>query len=136
MAADFRTSTRALTHPSLPPLAEALLDPAASLVALLKSDRNPYRNFIFVGRASTCDVVLRDASVSKAHAVFDSEQSTWKLRDNRSHNGTWVDGLRLAANKPTPVAHGSAIVFGAYPAYLIMPDELHRILGTMGPPDA
>ena len=77
----------------VPRLAASLLDEDVRLAPLSKSDRNPYQNFIFVGRASTCDVILRDASVSKTHAVFerDGQQPLWKLRDNRSHNGTWVN---------------------------------------------
>jgi FHA domain len=130
-AAEFRTSTRqgVLARPQVE---ELLLDEGASLAPLTKSDRNPYDNFIFVGRASTCDVIFRDASVSKSHAVFERDDArVWRLRDNGSHNGTWVDGRRLAPKTRVPVASGHAIVFGAYPAYLIMPDDLRRILETM-----
>jgi pSer/pThr/pTyr-binding forkhead associated (FHA) protein len=89
-------------------------------------------------RASTCDVILRDASVSKTHAVFerDDQQPLWKLRDNRSHNGTWLNRSRLPPEARLPVASGDSIVFGAYPAYLISPDELRRILATMDAVDA
>jgi pSer/pThr/pTyr-binding forkhead associated (FHA) protein len=135
-AAEYRTSTREGT-PAIPTVAEALLDEDVCLAPLSKSERNPYQNFIFVGRASTCDVILRDASVSKTHAVFerDDEQPLWKLRDNRSHNGTWVNRSRLRPETRIPVASGDAIVFGTYPAYLLSPEELRRILGTMSPLD-
>jgi pSer/pThr/pTyr-binding forkhead associated (FHA) protein len=81
---------------------------------------------------------LRDASVSKTHAVFerDDQQPLWKLRDNRSHNGTWLNRSRLPPEARLPVASGDSIVFGAYPAYLISPDELRRILATMDAVDA
>lgn len=131
---EFRTSTREAS-PAMPPLASALLDADARLLPLIKSGRNPYENFVFVGRSSTCDIILRDASVSKAHAVFE-QGVEWRLRDNGSHNGTWVNGRRLAPKAPVVLASGDAVVFGAYPAYVIMPDELRRTLGTMGPPDA
>jgi pSer/pThr/pTyr-binding forkhead associated (FHA) protein len=131
---EYRTATREET-PSMPPLASAMLDPDARLLPLIKSGRNPYANFIFVGRASTSDIVLRDASVSKAHAVLE-RGTDWRIRDNGSHNGTWVNASRLAPKTPVVLTSGDAIVFGAYPAYLIMPDELRRILETMGPPDA
>lgn len=135
-AADYRTSTHEGT-PAMPTVTEALLDKDVCLAPLSKSARNPYQNFIFVGRASTCDVILRDASVSKTHAVFerDAQQPLWKLRDNRSHNGTWVNRARLRPEERIPVASGDSIVFGAYPAYLISPDELRRILATMDPVD-
>jgi pSer/pThr/pTyr-binding forkhead associated (FHA) protein len=135
-AADYRTSTHEGV-PAMPTVIEALLDEDVRLAPLSKSDRNPSQNFIFVGRASTCDVILRDASVSKTHAVFEREgqQPLWKLRDNRSHNGTWVNRSRLHPEARVPVASGDSIVFGAYPAYLISPDELRRILATMAPVD-
>jgi pSer/pThr/pTyr-binding forkhead associated (FHA) protein len=131
-AADYRTSTHEGT-PTIPTVNEALLDRSVYLAPLAKSDRNPYQNFIFVGRASTCDVILRDASVSKTHAVFerDAQQPLWRIRDNRSHNGTWVNRARLQPEARIPVASGDSIVFGAYPAYLLFPDELRRILATM-----
>ncbi|MGD0529176.1 MAG: FHA domain-containing protein [Polyangiaceae bacterium] len=128
-AAEYRTSTQE-GFPALPSVAEALLDDGVCLAPLSKSERNPYQKFIFVGRASTCDVILRDASVSKTHAVFerDERQPLWKLRDNRSHNGTWVNGERLGPESRVAVTSGDALVFGAYPAYLLSPEELRRIL--------
>jgi pSer/pThr/pTyr-binding forkhead associated (FHA) protein len=135
-AAEYRTSTHEGT-PAVPSVAEALLDQGVCLAPLSKSERNPYQNFIFVGRASTCDVILRDASVSKTHAVFerDAGQPLWKLRDNHSHNGTWVNRARLRADARVPVASGDSIVFGAYPAFLLSPEELRRILATREPVD-
>jgi len=135
-AADFRTSTHEGT-PTMPTVTDALLDRGVCLAPLSKSDRNPYQNFIFVGRASTCDVILRDASVSKTHAVFerDDQQPLWRIRDNRSHNGTWVNGTRIGPDARVPVTSGDSIVFGAYPAYVIWPDELRRILAAMAPAD-
>jgi hypothetical protein len=129
-AAEYRTSTHEGVPP-IPTVTEALHDEGVCLAPLSKSERNPYQNFIFVGRASTCDVILRDASVSKTHAVFEREGALWKLRDNRSHNGTWVNRSRLGPETRVPVASGDSVVFGAYPAYLISPDELRRILATM-----
>jgi pSer/pThr/pTyr-binding forkhead associated (FHA) protein len=133
-AGDYRTATNEGT-PALPTVAEALLDGRVCVAPLSKSSRNPYQNFIFVGRASTCDVILRDASVSKTHAVFerDDDQPLWKLRDNHSHNGTWVNRSRIRPEARVAVGSGDSIVFGAYPAYLLLPDELRRILATMDP---
>jgi pSer/pThr/pTyr-binding forkhead associated (FHA) protein len=130
-APEYRTSTREETPP-LPSVSEALREEGVLLAPLRKSARNPYENFIFVGRASTCDVILRDASVSKTHAVFERDgDALWKLRDNRSHNGTWVNYARLRPNARIPVASGDAILFGAYPAYLVSPEELRRMLAEM-----
>ncbi|HEX8793481.1 MAG TPA: FHA domain-containing protein [Polyangiaceae bacterium] len=141
-AAEYRTATRDAVRsaPPLPPLADVVLD-ETYVAPLVKSGRNPYENFIFVGRASTCDVVLRDASVSKTHAVLEHDPSAaphagWRIRDNGSHNGTWVNSRKLTPRDPVAVAGGDALVLGAYPAYVILPDALRRILSGMGPPRA
>jgi hypothetical protein len=128
---EFRTASHAAAF-QVPTIANALAGDSAGLVPLAKSDRNPYQNFIFVGRAATCDVILRDSTVSKSHAVFERDDATgaWTLRDNRSHNGTWVDEERIRGGARVTVRGGAVLVFGAYPTYLIMPDELRALLGT------
>ncbi|HTQ45439.1 MAG TPA: FHA domain-containing protein [Polyangiaceae bacterium] len=138
-AAEFRTATRDAAR-ALPSLQDVVLD-ETFVAPLIKSGRNPYENFIFVGRASTCDVVLRDPSVSKTHAVLEHDPAAaphagWRIRDNGSHNGTWVNSRKLTARDPVPITGGDAIVLGAYPAYVILPDALRRILAGMGPPHA
>jgi pSer/pThr/pTyr-binding forkhead associated (FHA) protein len=108
------------------------------LAPLSKSERNPYQRFIFVGRASTCDVILRDASVSKTHAVFerDERQALWKLRDNRSHNGTWHNGERLEDGERVSLESGDVIVLGSYPVYFMRSPDLMKILArpSLRPP--
>ena len=138
-AAEYRTATRDAVK-ALPALQDVLLD-ETFVAPLVKSARNPYENFIFVGRASTCDVVLRDASISKTHAVLEHDPSAaphtgWRIRDNGSHNGTWVNSRRLTPRDPVAIAGGDALVLGAYPAYVILPDALRRILSGMGPAGA
>lgn len=135
-AAEFRTATRDAVR-RLPALEDVFLD-ETYVAPLVKSGRNPYENFIFVGRASTCDVVLRDPSVSKTHAVLEHDpaaapHASWRIRDNGSHNGTWVNSRRLTGREPVALAGGDALVLGAYPAYVILPDALRRIISGMGP---
>jgi hypothetical protein len=135
-AAEFRTATRDGMQ-ALPALEDVLLDDTY-VAPLVKSGHNPYENFIFVGRASTCDVVLRDPSVSKTHAVLEHDPAAaphagWRIRDNGSHNGTWVNARKLTPREPVALAGGEALVLGAYPAYVILPDALRRILSGMGP---
>lgn len=129
---EFRTATRKGSA-ALPPVEEALRASSLRAVPLAKTDRNPYEAFVFVGRASTCDVILRDVSVSKSHAVFELEPDGWIVRDNRSHNGTFVGERRLALGERARVASGDAVRFGTYPVYFMMPQDLRRILEAMGP---
>src|SRR5208282_3815640 len=82
-ARDFRTATLGAPE-SIPPLGEVIGDAATQVVPLEKSARNPYDGFLFLGRASTCDIIIRDASISKTHAVIEPQPGHWLLRDNRS----------------------------------------------------
>jgi pSer/pThr/pTyr-binding forkhead associated (FHA) protein len=124
---EFRTATRDATT-SLPPFDTVLADPATCVLILEKAGKNPYEGFVFVGRASTSDVVIRDASISKSHAAFDYAYGAWHVRDNRSHNGTSVNGRRLASGERVRIESRDALVFGAYPVYVVMPDDLKRLI--------
>ncbi len=120
-----RTSTDRIVPPTL---AAAVADPSTGVIPVAKSGRNPYGTFVFVGRGPTSDVVLRDQSVSKSHAWFEEEQGAWFVRDNRSRNGTLVDGRRLPPNERVLVTSGAQITFGGYPAYFLEPAALERVL--------
>lgn len=50
-----------------------------------------------VGRDATADVVLSDDGVSRRHAQVGREARGVVVRDLGSTNGTWVNGVRLAA---------------------------------------
>lgn len=52
-----------------------------------------------LGRLGTNDLPLADDSVSRLHAVLESRNGTWCLRDMSSRNGTWVNGERLSAER-------------------------------------
>jgi hypothetical protein len=126
-AREFRTATLG-TPESIPPLGEVILDPATQAVPLEKSPRNPYDGFLFLGRASTCDIIIRDASISKTHAVIEPAAGSWHLRDKRSRNGTWRNGERLKENDRVELASGDVIVLGSYPLYFMLADDLMRQL--------
>jgi hypothetical protein len=134
-AREFRTSTLSAPE-SIPPLVTVTTDPATQVVALEKSPRNPYDGFLFLGRASTCDVIIRDASISKTHAVIEPRGETWHLRDNRSRNGTWRNGERLKDGERVLLASGDVIVLGSYPIYFLRSPDLMKLLlrGSMRPP--
>jgi pSer/pThr/pTyr-binding forkhead associated (FHA) protein len=132
---EFRTSTLNLPD-SIPPLGAVILDPETNVVPVEKSQRNPYDGFIFLGRASTSDVVIRDASISKSHAVIAPKDGTYALRDNRSRNGTWHNGERLGEGKQVELASGDVIVLGSYPIYFVRSAELVKMMtrGSLRPP--
>lgn len=89
---------------------------------------NPVSNGVTVGRLLTNDIVVDVASVSRFHAVLQRDEKTgaWSLSDAGSDNGTFVDGQRLAAQQPRPLADGTRVRFGATELTFVMPAGLVR----------
>lgn len=67
---------------------------------------------VVVGRAARCDVVIADDSVSATHARLEFDHGAWRITDLDSANGTSVEGVRLAAQVPTPLPYGSTVRLG------------------------
>ena len=72
-----------------------------------------------VGRDPTCDVVVNDASVSRKHARLERWGSNWAVIDERSANGTFLDGKRVLE---TMLQAGQELRFGAV-AYRVELEE-------------
>lgn len=68
-----------------------------------------------LGRDEEADVVLIDETVSKLHAElsWNAERGRAVLTDLGSRNGTFVDGLRLAARGHAELLPGAVIAFGS-----------------------
>lgn len=113
-----------------------MIDPSTQVVPLEKSPRNPYDGFLFLGRASTCDVIIRDSSISKTHAVIEPSRAGWHLRDNRSRNGTWRNMDRLKEGERVALVNGDLVVLGSYPLYFLFSEDLMRVLvrASLRPP--
>ncbi len=72
---------------------------------------NPGRTSL--GRGNKNDVVIVHKSVSRAHAVIQSNgEGSFQLSDLQSLNGTFVNGSRIT--ETTPVGFGDTIVLGEY----------------------
>lgn len=67
---------------------------------------------IWLGREADCDVIFDASSttVSRRHAEIAFDGSDFMLRDNKSFNGTLVNGQRISA--PTPLYHHDQIQLG------------------------
>jgi hypothetical protein len=91
------------------------MNPAGTLrlLPVVKAPESPYIDRVSIGRARNCDVVLRDASVSKLHAHVRSEGTGWVLTDLGSHNGTKVAGVKLTPQQPVQLRPGAEVVFGS-----------------------
>ncbi len=64
-----------------------------------------------IGRSSESGLVIRDDYTSSHHARLVLWGEQWMIQDLDSTNGTWHDGLRVAA--PAPVTVGAPIKVGA-----------------------
>ena len=53
-----------------------------------------------------------DAGVSRRHAILAYRQSVYMIEDLDSANGTFVNGRRLSAQTPTPLANGDELKCG------------------------
>jgi pSer/pThr/pTyr-binding forkhead associated (FHA) protein len=67
---------------------------------------------VSVGRASQNDIVIPDDSVSTTHSRLEYQDGAWRITDLGSKNGTYVEGVRLAPEVPTPLPFGSTVRFG------------------------
>lgn len=118
-----RAGERRLTKPrrfsstmvsTKPPTLARELDPSRYLVfSVRKTKRSTIARFYSVGQTRNNDIVIRDATVSKAHAYFEDapDGSGLLLKDSRSRNGTFVNGHRVTADG-TAVKPGDRVRFG------------------------
>ena len=67
---------------------------------------------ILVGRSRGAGIVIADESVSRNHARFALAGGALAVEDLESMNGTWVNGQKLEANKPVPLAAEAIVEFG------------------------
>ncbi len=87
---------RVISGPTLPPL---VIEPGGSRR---------------IGRASAADIRLDHPSVSREHAELWNAGGQWLIKDRESRHGTFVRGIRLHANEPTPIAHRDTIGIGPW----------------------
>jgi FHA domain len=89
---------------------------------------NPFPDRISIGRAPNCDLVLRVSFVSKLHAHVLVGGGELRLSDNRSANGTWLDGRELLPGVSAVIGEGSRIRFGAVNLAVMAVGPLHDLL--------
>jgi hypothetical protein len=64
-----------------------------------------------IGRSPECGIFLDDVTVSRKHAVFAQEGDRWRLEDQGSLNGTFVNRERVDA---AVLSDGDEIQIGKY----------------------
>jgi len=74
---------------------------------------------VSIGSDEANDFVIRDATVSRRHAVICFKQGRLEVTDLGSTNGTFVNGLRIQT--PTPMQKGDKLRFGGADFVLLIP---------------
>lgn len=66
-----------------------------------------------IGRETGCDIVINDSTdvISRRHAVLNVSPSGKMTIVDQSHNGTYVNGIRISPNVPVPVTRKDNISF-------------------------
>ncbi len=124
--ANFETDVPTRRGSVLPP---ALGSTEISVLPIRKSLRSPYQDRISIGRARSCDVVIRDASISKLQAyVFTGADGSHSIVDVGSQNGTKIGSRLLVPQKPMPLKAGDIITLGAVVAATLDATSAHKAL--------
>jgi len=88
----------------------------ATRLAVLRSDTGEEvpltGRSVTIGRSRDRDIAVDDPRVSRAHARFEPRGGGWVVVDERSANGTRVDGREVEPRAATPVAHGTVVSVG------------------------
>jgi FHA domain len=79
---------------------------------LRKRPGNPFPHMISVGRARNHDVCLALGTVSKVQCYFIRGADGWSVVDQRSRNGTYLNGERLVPSRPAPLRDGDELRLG------------------------
>ena len=78
-------------------------------------------NMLLIGRKDVKRGVVVDIDlapldprkiVSRKHATIETQNGKWMLVDQKSVNGTWLNGHKLTAEESYPLQEGDEIIFG------------------------
>ena len=73
---------------------------------------NLMKEITIVGRVSDSDIQIRDSSISRRHAEIIRRGDIFLVKDLKSRNGTWINGISIAAGNEIEVAEGVPIALG------------------------
>ena len=93
--------------------------------------RGSMRGPITMGRVSENDIAIPEYSISKRHCVIARVENEYRLTDMGSTNGTFVDGVRLVAQKPRRLLGGETISMGRLMLVFYFPEGFLRHLQAL-----
>jgi DNA-binding response OmpR family regulator len=96
--------------------------------------RLPAGQEFIIGRSHTGDAPQPDIDLtpykaaaygaSRLHAKLRHEDNGWWLEDLHSSNGTWINGMRLAAYQPVHLEIRNQVLFGNLQLYILLPHKV------------
>ena len=106
---------------------------AVHYLPIVHRPKSTYSGFLSIGRADNCDLVLKEPTISKMHALFwiPKMVGNWMIADGKSRNGTFLNGTRLTPMAKKVVRSGDLIRFGDLVAQFWLPSDLYERLLTM-----
>jgi pSer/pThr/pTyr-binding forkhead associated (FHA) protein len=104
--------------------------PAAGRVLELRTSGRPHT----IGRASSCDLVVDDADLSREHAAFERRWEGVFVRDLGSKNGVEMNGALIAGE--TRLRDGARLVLGSTTLILDEPEDRYLAQLAARPDDA
>lgn len=98
-----------------------------------KKPGTAFPDMIHIGRARNCDIAIQSSSVSKLHAHIERNSITgsYHLVDDKSTNGTSVNGVTLAPGEKQMLRDGDRLGFGDVILTFHTPGGFHQFLGTV-----
>ncbi len=69
---------------------------------------------VTLGRASICEIVLNEATISRRHCSLLHRSGRWIATDLGSRHGTAVNGTILPEGQPTPLGEGDTLALGPW----------------------
>ena len=126
----FTQPTPTGTNPSVPrnvPVAGGL----ASVLEVVKVSGSGPRDTVTVGRGTDNDVVLDEKSISKVHLTIKRGLEGYTVADQKSRNGTKVNGQKVPAQAETPLKSGDVIHLGDVAVLFVSSKDLLEMLPSL-----
>lgn len=103
---------------------------ADSAVLSIAKKAGSFWDHVTLGRATGCDIVLADPTVSNVHAQLEvtAEGHAVSLQDLGSSNGTFVNRKILQPHRPIRLAAGDCLRFGESVLYYVTQSLLRDLL--------
>jgi hypothetical protein len=103
-------------------------DPGAFLICAVDAAS---ADAVLIGRATDCDIVIPDDSVSANHAYLCRKDKGWVVFDAKSKNGTWVNEIDAPAlssgEQGVPLEAMSRMRLGGFEATIVEAPQLQKL---------